>query len=163
MLQPMCDDAQTVRAFLKALQAGDLDAATAMLTDDAEWINVSLPTIRGRVAIERVLRFCFVRLRGSFRVEFHNIAARDGIVLTERTDEIAFGPLEHRFWVYGRFELRDGKIAVWRDSFDWGDALVGLARGLAAIVVPSLNRRWPDEPQVSSVVPVAMSQSDHAA
>ena len=159
----MCDDAQTVRTFLEALHAGDFDAATAMLTDDAEWINVSLPTIRGRVATERVLRLCFVRLRGSFRVHFHNIAARDGIVLTERTDEIAFGPLEHRFWVYGRFELRDGKIAVWRDSFDWRDALVGLARGLVAIVVPSLNRRWPDEPQVSGDMPAAMGQREQAA
>ena len=159
----MSDDAQTVRTFLTALQSGDLDAATAMLTDDAQWINVSLPTIRGRASIERVMRFCFVRLNGSFRVAFHNVAARDGIVLTERTDELAFGPLQQRFWVYGRFELRDGKIAVWRDSFDWGDMLVGLARGLVAIVVPSLNRRWPDEPPVSGAMPVAAGQIEHAA
>jgi limonene-1,2-epoxide hydrolase len=83
------------------------------------------------------------RPRLGFRVHFHNIAAEGDVVLTERTDELAFGPVVARIWVWGRFELRDGRIAVWRDSFDWLDSTIGLARGVAALASPSLNRPWP--------------------
>jgi limonene-1,2-epoxide hydrolase len=64
-------------------------------------------------------------------------------VLTERTDELSVGRFKQRFWVYGRFELRGGKIAVWRDSFDWLDILVSLVRAAAGAISPGLNRRWP--------------------
>jgi limonene-1,2-epoxide hydrolase len=72
--------------------------------------------------------------------------ATDGdTVVTERTDALRFGRVEQRFWVCGRFEVRDGKIAVWRDYFDWADLLVGLLRGIAGALAPALNRRWPGE------------------
>jgi limonene-1,2-epoxide hydrolase len=76
-------------------------------------------------------------------VHFHTIAASGDTILTERTDALVFGPLELRLWVYGRFEIVDGRITVWRDSFDWLDLTVGFVRALAGAVVPSLNRRWP--------------------
>ena len=52
---------------------------------------------------------------------------------------------EQRFWVWGRFEVRDGKIVIWRDSFDWLDFTVGLLRGAVGVFLPALNRRWPGE------------------
>jgi limonene-1,2-epoxide hydrolase len=54
-----------------------------------------------------------------------------------------FGRFAARFWVYGRFVVRDGRIAVWRDSFDWLDVTIGNLRGLAAMAIPALNRRMP--------------------
>ena len=136
-------DAETVRAFLEALQADDLDAAMALLTEDAVWINVSLPAVRGKKAIERICRWSLSR-GGGFRVHFHGIAdTGDGVVLTDRADALRLGRFEQRFWVYGRFELRDGKIAVWRDAFDWRDITASLLRGAAAMALPSLNRAWP--------------------
>jgi limonene-1,2-epoxide hydrolase len=134
---------ETVRTFLEALQAGDLDTAMPLLADDVEWINVSLPTVHGRKNVERLSRLAFGPLRGGFRVHFHAIAGEGDVVLTQRTDALVFGRLDQRFWVYGRFEVRDGRIAVWRDSFDWRDLLVGLARGIAGIASPRLNRPWP--------------------
>jgi len=53
------------------------------------------------------------------------------------------GRFEQRFWVYGRFELRDGRIAIWRDAFDWRDITASLLRGAAGAALPSLNRAWP--------------------
>jgi limonene-1,2-epoxide hydrolase len=137
------DPAEVVRAFLRALEAKKLDEALALLTEDAVWINVSLPTVRGRRRIEYLLR----PLEGAsgFRVHFDNIAADGNVVLTERTDELSIGPVALRLWVYGRFEVVDGQIALWRDSFDWLDLTVGLVRGLAGAVLPSLNRPWPAE------------------
>jgi len=117
--------------MLEALESEDLDTAIGLLADDAVWINVSLPTVRGKARIARFLK----GLDGPsyFRVHFHNIAEEGDVVLTERTDALGMGRFEQRFWVYGRFEVRDGKITVWRDSFDWGDMLVSLIRAVAGV------------------------------
>jgi limonene-1,2-epoxide hydrolase len=76
-------------------------------------------------------------------VHFHNVATDGNVVITERTDALGVGRFEQRFWVYGRFEVEQGRIRVWRDSFDWADITISLVRGLAGAVLPALNRRWP--------------------
>lgn len=133
---------EVVREFLLALQDDDLDRSLSYLSDDVQWVNVSLPTVRGKRAVERILRGS-QKIGGGFRVYFHAIAAEGDIVLTERTDAITLGRFDQRFWVTGRFEIENGKIKLWRDSFDWADLTIGLLRGLAGMVSPRLNRRWP--------------------
>jgi limonene-1,2-epoxide hydrolase len=137
--------AEVVQSFLLALQAGELDRALALLAEDVVYTNVSLPTIRGRARIERLFRRPLESWRGGFRVHFHTIATTGHTVLTERTDALILGPIEQRIWVYGRFEVVDGRITLWRDSFDWLDVVVGLLRGLAGALVPALNRPWPGD------------------
>ena len=138
---PAAEPVAVVRDFLEALERDDVDAAMALLTEDAVWINVSLPAVRGRDRIERICRLGAGR--GGFRVHFHTMAADGDVVLTERSDALRFGPVEQRFWVHGRFELRDGRISVWRDAFDWRDYVASLLRGVAGAVAPGLNRSWP--------------------
>lgn len=130
--------------FLRALEAGDVDSAMERLAPDALWINVSLPTVRGRERIERLCQLG-LKIGGHFRVHFHHVAADGNIVLTERTDALGVGRFEQRFWVYGRFEIENGRIKLWRDSFDWLDILSSLMRGLAGAVSPTLNRHWPSD------------------
>jgi limonene-1,2-epoxide hydrolase len=142
---PATEPAEVVKSFLLALQDDELDRALELLDENVTWINVTLPTIRGRRSVERLFRFANEKLPGGFRVYFHAIAAEGNTVLTDRTDELIMGRVRQRVWVCGRFEVTDGKITMWRDSFDWVDVLVGLIRGLAGAVVPALNRRWPGE------------------
>ena len=136
-------NARLVVDFLEALADADVERAMDLLSEDAVWINVSLPAVRGRRQIERLMRLGYDRLGARFRVHFHHVAADGGVVITERTDAIGIGRVEQRFWVYGRFEVRDGRIAVWRDSFDWADYGMSIVRGLAGMASPRLNRRWP--------------------
>jgi limonene-1,2-epoxide hydrolase len=136
------DPVNVVRAFLAAFEDGRFDDALALVDDDIVYTNVSLPAIRGKARLQRGLRL-WQRSGAGFRVHFHTIAATGSTVLTERTDAIVVGPVEQRFWVYGRFEVRDGRITVWRDSFDWFDISVGVLRGIAGAISPRLNRRWP--------------------
>jgi limonene-1,2-epoxide hydrolase len=89
--------------FLEALADGDVDRAMGMLTEDAVWINVSLPAVRGRRRIERMMRVGYDQLGARFRVHFHHVSGDGSVVLTERTDAIGIGRVEQRFWVYGRF------------------------------------------------------------
>jgi limonene-1,2-epoxide hydrolase len=77
--------------------------------------------------------------RASFEVKIHRIAADGAAVLTERSDALIFGRLRLQFWVCGVFEVHDGQITLWRDYFDFYDMIKATARGLAALVIPSLK------------------------
>jgi limonene-1,2-epoxide hydrolase len=133
---------EVVRRFLLALQDGDLETALPMLADDVRWINVSLPTVKGRSRVGWLLRPLF-RHGMRFRVHLHAIAVDGDAILTERSDAIGFGRFEQRFWVYGRFAVTGGQITLWRDSFDWLDVTLSVLRGVAGMLVPALNRPWP--------------------
>lgn len=128
---------RTVETFLNALQDADYETAEAVLDDDLVYENVGLPTIHGR---RRAIGL-FRRMEGraAFEVKIHRIAADGAAVLTERTDALIFGPLRLQFWVCGVFEVHDGRITLWRDYFDYYDMLKATARGLAALVLPSLK------------------------
>ena len=139
------DPAEVVKSFLFALQDGDLDRALSLLDENVVYVNVTLPTVRGRRGVDRLFRPGLEKLPGGFRVHFHAIASDGDTVLTDRTDELILGRVRQRIWVYGRFEVSNGQITLWRDSFDWFDVLVGLVRGLLGAVVPALNRRWPGD------------------
>ncbi|MEI7716021.1 MAG: limonene-1,2-epoxide hydrolase family protein [Mycobacterium sp.] len=128
---------RVVEGFLTALQDADYDAADAALDDNLVYENVGLPAIHGRVRAMKLFR----RMdgRAAFEVKFHRVAADGAAVLTERTDALIFGPLRLQFWVCGVFEVHDGRITLWRDYFDFFDLLKATARGVAALVVPSLK------------------------
>ncbi len=132
---------QVVTTFLNALAADDLVTVNSLLADDVEWINVGLPTVRGkrvRSALAGLER------RGiKFEVVFHAISADGSTVLTERTDAIIWGRFRSQFWVWGRFEVLDGKITLWRDSFDVWDMVKAGARAIAGAIVPSLRPTMP--------------------
>lgn len=130
-----------VRSFLELLAADDLDGALALLAEDVVYTNVGLPTVRGRHVVDRLFRPALGR--AGFKVHFDHVVSDGRVVLTERVDALVFGPVHWQFWVYGRFEVVEGKITVWRDSFDYVDVNIGLLRGLVGAVVPGVRRRWP--------------------
>ena len=135
---------KVVRRFLEALEAAEFDEAQSLLDQDVVYTNVSLPTISGSEAVMKGFRSALERTE--FRVHFHAIGSDDAnsaVVLTDRTDAFVFGPVSVQFWVYGRFEVLDGKITLWRDSFDWRDVLMGFVRGIVGVGLPFVRRSWP--------------------
>jgi limonene-1,2-epoxide hydrolase len=141
---PITDPAEVVVRFLHALAAFDVDAALDLVAEDLVYSNVSLPTIYGRDRLERIARPWLRPGRMGFDVHLNHVATEGNVVLTDRIDELNYGRFAARFWVYGRFVVGDdGRITVWRDSFDWLDVAVGNLRGLAGLVSPGLNRRMP--------------------
>jgi limonene-1,2-epoxide hydrolase len=136
--------ADTVVEFLRALAAYDVDAALDLVDEDLEYINVSLPTIHGKERLEGIARPWLRPGRMGFNVHLNHVATEGDVVLTDRIDELNWGRFAARFWVYGRFVVSaEGKITVWRDSFDWLDVTIGGLRGLAGLVSPALNRHMP--------------------
>jgi limonene-1,2-epoxide hydrolase len=137
MTEQTLENTRTVERFLHALADEDFDAADAALADDLVYQNVGLPTIHGRARAMNLFRR--MEGRAAFDVKIHRIAADGAAVLTERTDALIFGPLRLQFWVCGVFEVRDGRITLWRDYFDFYDMLKATVRGVAALALPALK------------------------
>jgi limonene-1,2-epoxide hydrolase len=130
---------EVVEAFLAAGRAKDLERALSLLHDDVVYQNVPFPADRGKAATERTLKL-FFRIPGKFDIKVHNIAEHGNVVLTERTDSLSSAWCEFAFWVCGTFEVRGGKIVLWRDHFDVGglalNALAGPVRALFRALEP---------------------------
>lgn len=130
-------NARIVERFLFALSDQDFATADELLADDVAYQNVGLPTIHGRVRVVKLLSGMEGRM--AFEVKFHRNVAEGTTVLNERTDALVLGPLRMQFWVCGVFEIRDGKITLWRDYFDFFDFTKSFVRGLAGIAIPALR------------------------
>ena len=98
---------------------------------------------RGHARLERIARPWLRPGRMGFNVHFNHVATEDAVVLTDGLTRSTSGA-SPRVRVYGRFVVGpDGKITLWRDSFDWLDVTIGNLRGLAGLLSPSLNRQMP--------------------
>ena len=137
LTQTTAENTRTVESFLNALQEGDFETIEALFDDDLVYENVGLSRIRGGRRTAKLLS----RMQGriGLEVKIHRIAADGSAVLTERTDALIFGPLRIQFWACGIFEVRNGRITLWRDYVDIYDMLKATLRGLVALVVPPLK------------------------
>ena len=109
--------ADLVRRFCDAWAAGDYEALLGYFTDDAVYHNIPLDPVQGVDAIRATI--------GGFtggvdKVEFRvrHLVAEGDVVLTERVDVFVGGGRSIELPVMGTFEVKDGKIAAWRDYFD---------------------------------------------
>ncbi|TXI49405.1 MAG: limonene-1,2-epoxide hydrolase [Mycobacterium sp.] len=133
------DNAHTVEVFLSALQDEDFDTAAAQLDDDIVYQNVGFSNMRGRARVMKLMRG--IEGRMGFEVKTHRIAVNGSSVLTERTDALVLGPVRIQIWACGIFEVRNGRITLWRDYIDLWDLLKATGRGLVGAVVPGLRPR----------------------
>lgn len=131
-----------VTRFLQSIEQQDYATMAALLDPDLVYTNVSLPTIRGGEKVARLFE-SGLRRGGGFGVKMHSIAVNGDTVLTERTDLLKVGPFQMCFWVCGTFQVRDGRIVLWRDYFDWMDIGRATLRGVAGIALPGLRARLP--------------------
>ena len=127
----------TVIDFLKALEDADLEKAESLLDDNVQYQNVPLPTDDGKAAtIATLKRFGLISKK--FEVIMHNIAEKDGVVLTERTDILSGPGIRLEFWVCGTFEVKNGKITLWRDYFDWATMATQVAKSLPGFMTTGI-------------------------
>jgi limonene-1,2-epoxide hydrolase len=131
---------QVVEAFLGRLEELDLEGALELCSEDIYYQNVSLPGTRGKRAVGKQLG-SLERFGVGFRMEMKNIAANGPVVLTERVDVLVRGGFAMDFWVCGTFEVRDGKIVLWRDYFDWANFLASGVKGAGRAALGAVSRR----------------------
>src|SRR5689334_5921824 len=95
-----------VRDLLDHLAAGEVEEAIELLDVDVVWRNTFLPTFRGPQVAKQLRGM--VERGIDFEVRYHHVASTGDVVLTDRTDVLAYGAWRSEFWVRGTFEVRDG-------------------------------------------------------
>lgn len=109
---------EVVRAFIGAFNANDLERILAFFAEDAVYHNIPVQPVQGTPAIRAVIQG-FLGLATEVDWVLHHLAETpDGVVLTERTDRFLVRDKWIELPVMGAFEVRDGRIAAWRDYFD---------------------------------------------
>jgi limonene-1,2-epoxide hydrolase len=106
-----------IRSFIEACVRADPDEFAGFFTDDAVWWNSPWKAVEGRDAIRETLR------RGAQKMtalpwEILHIVAEGDVVLTERVDHFLVEGRRVSVPCMGIFEMREGKIAAWRDYWD---------------------------------------------
>jgi len=121
VLQPlsMRDPETVVREFCAAWSGRDIDAILTWFAADAVYHNMPIAPVRGHPEIRSVLEI-FVPPASKIEFEILAVASRGDVVFTERVDRFTVAGKEIALPVAGVFEVRDGKIAAWRDYFDMG-------------------------------------------
>jgi limonene-1,2-epoxide hydrolase len=115
----MRDPEAVVREFCAAWDRRDVEAILTWFAPDATYHNMPLEPVCGHTAIREVLNL-FVPPASKIHFEVLAIASWGNVVFTERVDHLTVAGKEVALPVAGVFELRDGKIAAWRDYFDMG-------------------------------------------
>ena len=111
------DNEKRVSEFCVAWSRRSVDELLSYFTDDAVYHNIPMDAVKGKAAIREVLN-TFVPPAETIEFEMRNLASTGSVVFTERVDRFLVGGKRIALPVAGVFELRDGKIAAWRDYFD---------------------------------------------
>jgi limonene-1,2-epoxide hydrolase len=106
-----------VRDFCAAFARRDIDELLGFFTDDAIYHNMPMAPANGKAEIRASLEL-FVPGSPSIEFEMVHVAANGSVVFTERIDRMSVMGNPVVLPVAGVFEVRDGKIAAWRDYFD---------------------------------------------
>ena len=114
----MSDAEALVNAFMAEFDAEhpDADQLASYFTDDAVYHNMPMAPDEGLEAVKAAL--AGVSQMSSRGWEVLHSASSGDVVLNERVDRFDMGGTEVAVQVCGVFEIRDGKIARWRDYFD---------------------------------------------
>jgi limonene-1,2-epoxide hydrolase len=119
---------EIVRRFCAAWSNVDPDQIAEYFTDDAVYHNIPMDPITGRDTIKSFIAgFAGGAEQIDFRVR--NIVADGPVVLTERVDVFVMPAGRVELPVMGTFEVKDGKIAAWRDYFDLKQFMDQMAAG----------------------------------
>ena len=112
----MKDPETVVREFCAMWPERSIDRFLEFFTDDAVYHNMPMEPVSGKNGIREVLNLCVPA--EEIEAEIVHLAARGNLVFTERVDRFRFGAKRVDLACAGVFEIRDGKIAAWRDYFD---------------------------------------------
>ena len=117
-----------VHRFCAAWSGNNPDELADYFTDDAVYHNIPMDRVTGPDAIKS---FIAGFTGGVEKIEFRvrNIVADGPVVLTERVDVFVLPHGSIELPVMGTFEIRDGKIAAWRDYFDMKQFMDQMAGG----------------------------------
>lgn len=122
----MTTDPETVVIeFCQLWAKPNIDEIVGWFTEDAVYHNIPMAPAEGREAIKEFIAGFLAAADG---IDFivHRQVAQGDLVMNERTDVMRLkNGREVALPVMGAFEVRDGRIAAWRDYFDMATVTAG--------------------------------------
>jgi limonene-1,2-epoxide hydrolase len=115
------DPSEIVTRFISLLSAKNIDSAAELVSDDFEYDNVPIGKVHGPDGMRATLTGFFAACESLDWVIVRQTSSGDasnGTVLNERDDRLKIHGQWRTLPVAGVFEIRDGKITLWRDYFD---------------------------------------------
>ena len=106
-----------VNAMISAIEAKDIGAAVALMSDDISYENMPMKPIAGKSVVAKVLQGF---LAPAEEVDWQIVSEieRDDMVFNERLDRFKINGQWLELPIAGVFKVHDGKIVLWRDYFD---------------------------------------------
>ena len=108
---------ELVNSFMRAAAGRDYATALPLLAKDVVYRNMPLPEVHGAAAVQETLETLLGSTSASEWVVLREVAEGD-LVMNERIDRFEVDGRWLELPVAGVFEVRDGRIAAWRDYFD---------------------------------------------
>jgi len=115
----MSKNETVIREFIQAWSRLDPVELAGYFTDDGIYHNMPIEPVQGREKIEEFIRG-FLSSWTETDWDIVNIIAEGDLVVAERVDRTKTQEKSVELPCVGVFELKDGKIKVWRDYFDLG-------------------------------------------
>lgn len=113
---------QIVHDFIASWATNDVDKVLSYVTEDCFYHNVPLAPIQGKAKMREFLAPFFkedaITTNFELKPEILQTVSEGSAVLEERIDHYVVGKSRFHIPVVGVYEIRDGKIAVWKDYFD---------------------------------------------
>lgn len=112
--------AETVTAFIEAIERKDVDAAVALASTDISYENMPTDPVVGHEGLATTLN-AFLAPAGEVDWQILSQFEIGSTVVNERLDRFQIGDGWLELPIAGVFRIdADGKIALWRDYFDMG-------------------------------------------
>jgi limonene-1,2-epoxide hydrolase len=111
------DNEKIVREFIAAWSNLDVDELVAYFTEDGVYHNMPTEPVIGQEALRGFIG-AFIASWEKTDWEILNLVCDGDLVVVERVDRTIAARKPVDLPCCGVFEMRDGKIAVWRDYFD---------------------------------------------
>lgn len=113
----MTDNIAIIRDFIAAWSRLDVEEITGYFAEDGVYHNMPTAPVSGRKALEQFVGG-FIANWMQTDWDILTIIGEGNIVIAERLDRTKIGDTAIDLPCCGVFEMKDGKIAVWRDYFD---------------------------------------------
>jgi len=115
------DHEATIRSFFDVWVERDPARLTAFFADDGSWSEANRPGAVGHEALHAVFEMQ-TSFGSEFSFEFLRLDVVGDAAYTERIDRFSLNDTPMTVPVLGVFEFDGaGKIAAWRDYYDWAD------------------------------------------
>lgn len=117
---------QVILDFIAAWSRLDVEELLAFFCEDGVYHNMPMSPVAGKAALRPFIG-AFLKGWSSTEWDVLNIMSAGDVVIAERLDRTKVGDKSIDLPCCGVFEMRDGRISVWRDYFDMGTYTRALA------------------------------------